>query len=354
MSAPAQEPDNGPLNYAPKSARHAGRDQDPAGAPRRMDPAPHGGAPEPPWKRSKQPDAFAGDVAIAELRSRLALAPDRLQEPPRPVSPRPKLGLAGRLAGVAVVAAVGVMGYRWGAAPPAPAPLASNASSRGDLALERPNSRGPGSTSVGNSRVAPVRSATGSANDAAVDDGSRGASRATPADGPTAAELAFASPAAAKGIAPQMNEQRSLDRSPSRAPPAQLTINPTPTRPADEPAQPAMSAPDSGPGQSIARSQPRRLSANEIALMVRNGNDFMANGNIGAARMIFQPAAEAGDPVAAFALAETYDPLVLRKLNAKGGITADVALAQAWYRRARDLGSAVAPERLERLARLPE
>jgi hypothetical protein len=110
-------------------------------------------------------------------------------------------------------------------------------------------------------------------------------------------------------------------------------------------------------GKSVpapAKPPPRRLAASEIALMVKNGSDFMANGNVGAARMMLQPAAEAGDPVAAFALAETYDPVVLKKLNATGGITADVALAQSWYEKAKNLGSTVAPERLERLARLPE
>jgi TPR repeat protein len=103
-----------------------------------------------------------------------------------------------------------------------------------------------------------------------------------------------------------------------------------------------------------AKSQLRQLGAAEIALMVKNGAELIANGYIGAARMMFQPAAEAGDPVAAFALAETYDPLVLKKLGAKGGITPDVALAQNWYEKAMELGSAVAPARLERLARLPE
>ena len=106
--------------------------------------------------------------------------------------------------------------------------------------------------------------------------------------------------------------------------------------------------------RSVAKSQPRQLEATDIALMRKNGAEFMANGNIVAARMMFQPAAEAGDPAAAFALAETYDPLVLRKLGAKGGGTADVALAHSWYEKAKDLGSTTAPERLERLARLPE
>jgi TPR repeat protein len=103
-----------------------------------------------------------------------------------------------------------------------------------------------------------------------------------------------------------------------------------------------------------AKSQPRRFDASEMAQMVKTGTGYMANGSIGAARMMFQPAADAGDPVAAFALAETYDPLVLRKLNAKGGITADVGLAHTWYQKAKDLGSAAARERIEKLVRLPE
>jgi len=103
-----------------------------------------------------------------------------------------------------------------------------------------------------------------------------------------------------------------------------------------------------------AKSQPRQLSASEIALMVKNGTEYMANGSIGAARMMFQAAAEAGEPAAAFALAETYDPLVLRKLGAKGGVTSDIALAHSWYERAKKLGSTLALERLERLARIPE
>jgi len=100
-----------------------------------------------------------------------------------------------------------------------------------------------------------------------------------------------------------------------------------------------------------AKSQPRWFEAAEIALMLKNGAAFMANGNIGAARMMFLPAAEAGEPAAAFALAETYDPLVLGKLGAKGGITSDVALAHSWYEKAMHLGSAMAPERLKNLTR---
>ena len=103
-----------------------------------------------------------------------------------------------------------------------------------------------------------------------------------------------------------------------------------------------------------AASSQRHLDAAEIALLMKKGLEFMANGNIGAARLMFQPAAEAGEAMAAFALAETYDPLVLEKLAAKGGITPDVALAHAWYERAKELGSTVALERMARLTRRSE
>src|SRR3984893_6239740 len=130
---------DGPLNYAPKRARRPKRDRDTNDAPReaggadtprksdaadasrRIGAAPQRGAPElpePPWKRKKR-QAFAGDLAVAELRTRLALAPDRLPDPPLPVSTVPKFGPAARLVGVTGVAAAGGRGYRWGSPPKA-------------------------------------------------------------------------------------------------------------------------------------------------------------------------------------------------------------------------------------------
>jgi TPR repeat protein len=104
-------------------------------------------------------------------------------------------------------------------------------------------------------------------------------------------------------------------------------------------------------GSSVAaKPQPRQHDGVEVAQMVRRGAELMANGDVAAARLMYQRAAETGEATAAFALAETYDPLML----AKGGVPADVRLAQIWYAKARDLGSTLAPGRLERLARLPE
>jgi hypothetical protein len=393
---------------------------------------------EAPWKRKKQRQAFAGDVAVAELRTRLALAPDRLPDPPLPVSTVPKFGSAARLVGVIVVAAAGVVGYRWGAAPKATPPLKQfeASSNKTDLAPERSVSAAYPRTPSLDSKPLAVRSvasdlAPGPAvGDARVTNGATSMSTASAAPlSPTSAPPVSALLPSPKVIAPNFDERKSRDPTSGRAVSRQLTVDAVRQRQADEPARLSISAADAGanvavvigglaPGSTLsagmqagpnawrlspedfndaaitpprgfvgimdltvelrltdntvvdrkglplewlgksalepAKSQPRRIEAAEIALMVKNGTDFMANGNIGAARMMFQPAAEAGNPVAAFALAETYDPLVLSKLGAKGGITPDVALAHNWYEKAKELGSTVAPERLERLARLPE
>jgi hypothetical protein len=58
------------------------------------------------------------------------------------------------------------------------------------------------------------------------------------------------------------------------------------------------------PDPASAPAMPNLLDAAKIAFMMKGGAEFMANGNIAAARMMFRPAAEAGDPTAAFALAD--------------------------------------------------
>jgi hypothetical protein len=100
----------------------------------------------------------------------------------------------------------------------------------------------------------------------------------------------------------------------------------------------------------VAPAEPSKphLDASEIASLMKRGTEFVANGNIGAARMMLKLAAEAGDAAAAFAFAETYDPSVLEKLGAKG-ITPDVGLAQQWYEKARALGSTETPGQLSGL-----
>ena len=94
----------------------------------------------------------------------------------------------------------------------------------------------------------------------------------------------------------------------------------------------------------------RQVDQEEIAVLLKRGKELLANGDVSAARIILKRAADANDAEAALALASTYDPFVLRELKVFG-FPADAETARAWYEKAKDLGSAVAPRRLEILAR---
>jgi hypothetical protein len=108
---------------------------------------------------------------------------------------------------------------------------------------------------------------------------------------------------------------------------------------------------DAAPAPTASAEPSRRhLDASEITLFMQQGAELMARGDISAARSMFKRAADGGDAAAAFALAETYDPLAIKKLGAMG-ITGDVAVARDWYEKAKALGSTEAPERLIALTR---
>jgi hypothetical protein len=92
-----------------------------------------------------------------------------------------------------------------------------------------------------------------------------------------------------------------------------------------------------------------RLDREEITNLLKRGEEFMAAGNLGPARLAFRRAAEAGDPQAAFLLATTYDPVLLETRGVIG-VVPDIAMARAWYEKAKGLGSANASRRLEVLA----
>jgi TPR repeat protein len=93
----------------------------------------------------------------------------------------------------------------------------------------------------------------------------------------------------------------------------------------------------------------RRLDPDEIKILVTQGEQFVAAGDMSAARLVFQRAAEAGDAGAAMALGATFDPMFLAKISVLG-VSADLDKARNWYQRAKDLGSQEAPRRLEMLA----
>jgi hypothetical protein len=91
------------------------------------------------------------------------------------------------------------------------------------------------------------------------------------------------------------------------------------------------------------------LDRNEIASLLGRADALIASGDLAAARLVLRRAADAGDAHAAITLAGTYDPVVLEKLGVLG-LVPDVAMARAWYEKAKTFGSAEAPQRLEMLA----
>ncbi len=127
-----------------------------------------------------------------------------------------------------------------------------------------------------------------------------------------------AAPAAAPTTAP------SLDQSNAPAPVKLET--PKPDSPKPPPGMPA----------SVQRT------------LVDRGNAMLSLGDVSAARMLFTRAAESGIGIAAFKLANTYDPVFLRENNLLG-IKPDPAAAEAWYRKAAAMGEVEAEQRLKSL-----
>src|SRR5262249_48949295 len=105
--------------------------------------------------------------------------------------------------------------------------------------------------------------------------------------------------------------QHQPDRQEVRAPP----ISPAPT-----PAGKETTVSSGGPAAAS-----RWLDQEEISVLLKRGKDLMADGDLIAARLVLQRAAEANDAEAALALAATYDPFVLRKLKVYG-VSADAAM----------------------------
>jgi hypothetical protein len=302
MVAPVREPDDGkPSKGEPLRSALA------KGAPKPVSIAPSGRGteetPDVPWRRSRRREAFEGDIALTELRSRLG--PERIPDPVVARSTAPAFsGLLRLTSAVTIVAAVaGAAGYLWGFKLSTKTPELTRASRQANV---------PPALST------PAASVTVSSRDF---------------DQPTAARTASTGLASVdtRGAADPLSSADAAQRSAALPTPRQ-TVSPSAALP-----RPVMTEDPS-----------------VIAAKMKIGVELMTYGEVAAARVMFQRAAEAGEGAGAFALAETYDPLVLGGLRLREGITPDVALARAWYERARDLGSLEARDRISRLAQLPQ
>jgi hypothetical protein len=135
---------------------------------------------------------------------------------------------------------------------------------------------------------------------------------------------------------------------------AELTINTAPSR--NGHAAAAAVAPPGRVATVSVRAAPAgvgdqgALDAAEAERLIKRGEDYLAQGDIAAARLILGRAAEAGEARAAYALAATYDPAVLKALRVVG-FRPELDQARAWYAKAAGYGSA---EAARRLATLPD
>ncbi|MGY4628595.1 hypothetical protein [Bradyrhizobium sp. USDA 4486] len=93
----------------------------------------------------------------------------------------------------------------------------------------------------------------------------------------------------------------------------------------------------------------RTLDADTLAGLMTRARSLIGVGDIAAARLLLERAANAKDATAALLLAQTYDPAVLGTSDART-IVGDPSAARDWYQRAANLGSAEARQRLSQLS----
>ena len=82
--------------------------------------------------------------------------------------------------------------------------------------------------------------------------------------------------------------------------------------------------------------------------LMKKGDAQLEDGNVAAARLFYERAADAGLAQGAMALAATFDATELARLKLRG-VQPDPKEARRWYERARQLGASGVEERLRRL-----
>ena len=147
------------------------------------------------------------------------------------------------------------------------------------------------------------------------------------------------------------------EHSPALAPPTPVTqeSNVTTTPLFGLPKSPSLAPPTPVKQESRVTTTPlpdlpktSSLPSSVHHILLDRGNMMLSLGDVSAARMLYQRAADAGVGVAALKLAETYDPALLAARNLRG-IKSDPVAAEAWYRRAEALGEMEAIKRLRSL-----
>jgi hypothetical protein len=132
--------------------------------------------------------------------------------------------------------------------------------------------------------------------------------------------------------------------------PVEVSVTaPVPTAPLSQgTVQPTWTAPPpvsiSTTSDQTATVQPaketRRIASDDLAALIRRGEENLKAGDTSAARLLLERAADAGSARAAFLIGTSYDAA------APGRRAPDAETARIWYRRAADLGSSDALQKL--------
>jgi hypothetical protein len=284
-------------------------------APRRRNEPDRASMDAPLWARRAKPAAphdvkaprFVGDRAMIELRQRLALDPEAAPQPPHNNAGRSVDRLAFRFCAVAAVAAL----VAWGVVSYSRVRLPANEARQARVVH-----------AIAVSKVKPVQAHAAAA--AAAEH-----QALAPIETPAVPQVALA--VEEKTPAPPIAMPLWLQQS-------GISI----TAKTPEPAPPPLAS------SSVVAGKPV-LNADEIATLIKRGKAFMNDGDVAAARLLLQRAAEAGSADAALALGASFDPLIIKQAGAIG-VQTDAAEARHWYQQAAALGSDAASKQLAKLA----
>jgi hypothetical protein len=105
---------------------------------------------------------------------------------------------------------------------------------------------------------------------------------------------------------------------------------------------------NTGPAPKASAQRMTPEDRDRATRLMKKGDEALFEGNISAARLLYERAADVGLAEAAMALAGTFDAPELSRLQVRG-IAPNATEARRWYERARELGAIGAAEQLQRL-----
>lgn len=279
---------------------------------------------------------------IENFRVPRSLDPYVFEDPSEAVPPRRFRPLQIGIAAVAVLALGAPAGhYLWVEASMPRTGKSDSFGSRFDLPKSKIEER------IAPSATPPARSQTLTVSPQAV---TAPPAALTPVTAPAAAIPApSVQPAISQSPAPQRSQNTQLDAERKLTPPPPVQSAPPARSAAAVPSAPAENRAMVRPVPPPAPPPVPKLDPEQVEILMKQGERFIADGDLVTARVVFRRAAEAGEARAALALGATYDPAMLAKLGARG-MHGDIAQAREWYQKASDLGSAEARNRLELIA----